>query len=598
MDIPVGRRVYSREELFSLKRSKSGGYHPIPAEIKRCSRGCRAGAKVKARKWRYKPFLPSVIMGNVNSLPNKSDELEILVKTQKVYRECSLMCFTETWLNPNISDSCVELPGFTLIRMDRDTKASGKKKGGGLALFVNQRWCNPSHITLKVKMCCPDIELLAVGMRPYYVPREFSHIITILVYIPPKATAEVSCEVLHETVARIQTKHPEALVLISGDFNHVKLSSHLTGFTQFVNCPTRESKTLDLLYANVKDAYRATALPPLGRSDHNLVFLQTCYKPCVLSQPTTTLTVRKWTPEASEALRDCFECTDWNVLLGTDENSMDIDSQVDCFTEYINFCRDTVIPTKTVRCFPNNKPWITSDIKAILNQKKKAFRDGDKEQLKQVQHELKRRLKMAKVEYKKKIERNLQHSNIRELWRGINTISGYNKKKRQPIMGDVDRANKLNQFFNRFDTVATPTSTAPPSPPPTHVSISTAAATPVLPPVPPPLSVTEMGVRLELERLCSGKAAGPDGVCPRLLKDCAAQLCQPLQRIFNLSLQLGRVPALWKTSCIVPVPKIKCPAELNDYRPVALTSHIMKTLERLLLRRLKLNLWFHVMYSP
>jgi len=61
-------------------------------------------------------------------------------------------------------------------------------------------------------------------------------------------------------------------------------------------------------------------------------------------------------------------------------------------------------------------------------------------------------------------------------------------------------------------------------------------------------------------------------VCPRLLKDCAAQLCQPLHKIFNLSLQLGRVPALWKTSCVVPVPKIKCPAEMNDYRPVDLGS--------------------------
>ena len=28
---------------------------------------------------------------------------------------------------------------------------------------------------------------------------------------------------------------------------------------------------LDLLYVNVKDAYCSSALPPLGRSDHNLV---------------------------------------------------------------------------------------------------------------------------------------------------------------------------------------------------------------------------------------------------------------------------------------------------------------------------------------
>ena len=72
-------------------------------------------------------------MRNFNSLPNKSDELEILVKTQKVYRECCLLCFTETWLNQNISD----YPGFTLIWSDRDAQASAKKKGGGLALFVN-----------------------------------------------------------------------------------------------------------------------------------------------------------------------------------------------------------------------------------------------------------------------------------------------------------------------------------------------------------------------------------------------------------------------------------------------------------------------------
>ena len=33
----------------------------------------------------YQSFLRSVIIGNINSLPNKSDEeLEILVKTQKV----------------------------------------------------------------------------------------------------------------------------------------------------------------------------------------------------------------------------------------------------------------------------------------------------------------------------------------------------------------------------------------------------------------------------------------------------------------------------------------------------------------------------------
>ncbi|TWW80663.1 RNA-directed DNA polymerase from mobile element jockey [Takifugu flavidus] len=63
-------------------------------------------------------------------------------------------------------------------------------------------------------------------------------------------------------------------------------------------------------------------------------------------------------------------------------------------------------------------------------------------------------------------------------------------------------------------------------------------------------------------------------------------LCGIFSHTFNLSLRLGRVPQLWKTSCIVPVPKTSHPKELNSYRPVALTSHLMKTLERLILDHL------------
>ena len=44
---------------------------------------------------------------------------------------------------------------------------------------------------------------------------------------------------------------------------------------------------------------------------------------------------------------------------------------------------------------------------------------------------------------------------------------------------------------------------------------------------------------------------------------------------------------LWKTSCLVPVPNKGRPAALGDCRPVALTSHIMKIMERLVLAHLR-----------
>lgn len=68
-----------------------------------------------------------------------------------------------------------------------------------------------------------------------------------------------------------------------------------------------------------------------------------------------------------------------------------------CTTDYINFCMDVDVPTRIVCCFPNSKPWITSDIKVLLNQKKRAFKDGDQGVLKCVQQELKVELKEVKA---------------------------------------------------------------------------------------------------------------------------------------------------------------------------------------------------------
>ena len=51
--------------------------------------------------------------------------------------------------------------------------------------------------------------------------------------------------------------------------------------------------------------------------------------------------------------------------------------------------------------------------------------------------------------------------------------------------------------------------------------------------------------------------------------------------IFQLSLQLHKVPRLWKDSIISPVPKNNTHKALNDFRPVALTCLAMKLLEKL-----------------
>ncbi len=78
------------------------------------------------------------------------------------------------------------------------------------------------------------------------------------------------------------------------------------------------------------------------------------------------------------------------------------------------------------------------------------------------------------------------------------------------------------------------------------------------------------------------KAAGHDGITGRVMKSCTDQLAGLFTSIFNESLATSVVPTSFKKSIIIPVPKNSKPSCLNDYRPVALTSIVMKVFESLL----------------
>ena len=64
-------------------------------------------------------------------------------------------------------------------------------------------------------------------------------------------------------------------------------------------------------------------------------------------------------------------------------------------------------------------------------------------------------------------------------------------------------------------------------------------------------------------------------------------LCSYCQSSSGNSQGECKIPHCFKKSTIIPVPKKSTASCLNDYRPIALTSVVMKTLERLVLQFLK-----------
>ncbi|KAM9802273.1 uncharacterized protein klhdc3l isoform 2-T2 [Syngnathus typhle] len=159
------------------------------------------------------------------------------------------------------------------------------------------------------------------------------------------------------------------------------------------------------------------------RSDHNLVHLVADYTPVVKQRPPERRSVILWSEESTARLRDCFENTDWESVCSP--HGSDIDSVTHCITDSINFCVETTVPSKLVRCFPYNKPWVSSEIKALLNEKKRAFGLGDVVELRRVQKELRLKIRKGKENYGRRLEKQMELNNSRNIWRGLQSISGH-----------------------------------------------------------------------------------------------------------------------------------------------------------------------------
>ena len=82
-------------------------------------------------------------------------------------------------------------------------------------------------------------------------------------------------------------------------------------------------------------------------------------------------------------------------------------------------------------------------------------------------------------------------------------------------------------------------------------------------------------------------AAGSDNIPPSFLKALGPSAKSELLNIFNASFKRGKVPQIWRDAIIIPLLKLGKPAsDLASFRPISLTSCIVKVLERMVANRL------------
>ena len=95
------------------------------------------------------------------------------------------------------------------------------------------------------------------------------------------------------------------------------------------------------------------------------------------------------------------------------------------------------------------------------------------------------------------------------------------------------------------------------------------------------IEINRETVKKELDRLNEHKVPGLDGIPNIVLRRCAEELAVPLERLFNRTMEEGKIPKEWRQARIVPICKKGARCEPGNYRPVSLTSQVCKVMERL-----------------
>ncbi len=246
--------------------------------------------------------------------------------------------FTETWLHRNILDQAIALDGLNVFCADR-TQDSGKMRGGRLYVYINDAWC--SNVVKVDGQCFPDVKFWMVRCRPYYLPREFTSVFVAAVYVPPDTNSKNVPQELYVVINSHMTKQPNCIFIVAGDFNQTDLRTVLLKFLQHVHTATRGNNTLDHV--------TWTSLAARKLSPALILVNQTTFPcfPCLLTPSWlkgSNHQKKVQTGEATAALQDCFECTNWHMFrdAATQENHINIEEYTSSVKSFTSKCVDDV----------------------------------------------------------------------------------------------------------------------------------------------------------------------------------------------------------------------------------------------------------------
>lgn len=482
---------------------------------------------------------------------------------------------SESWLNVNVSDNILHVPGYRVIRKDREGR------GGGLVAYIHARY-EYEEVDINIENS-GIVEQLWINIRY----KKMSLLVGI-VYRPPQNNVTDCIEVFDNVLSRIVPIYDKIIVTGDVNINLFNLCNPLSqcfnsyGFSQVVDEPTRitqhSATLLDPIFISDMELFcNSGTLNADIISDHRLVFCN--LNITVKRSKQKMYTFRDFKNFEHESFMTDLNITPWQNILYLNN----IDEKVNFLTENIIRLFDIHAPIRTVRINKPHAPWLTDVIKHIMKVRDRAFDKYKKSRTQANWENYKELRNFTTAAIKREKAAYLNYSDERDsnqLWKRLKAMSIQSKSK-PSLPENLQNFTEINEYFSKvynndkadYNIVNRYlTSKFKENAQFTFTLVS-------------PEEIKDVILHLK------SNACGVDKISLQMLKLCMPVILVYITHIINLCLEQGKFPDYWKNAVICPIPKISSPLEYKDLRPISLLSVLSKILEKVVY--LQLNYFFN-----
>lgn len=519
--------------------------------------------------------------------------------TASLFVDHDCICLTETWTDDTIYNNELFCDDFLVYRCDRSAETSQKCGGGGVLISIRKQF--PS---LEVKLKDSSVEMVCVKVS---VNGKWTYVFSI--YIPPDETDDKYNAFIENIETVLINVDPSDQFVIFGDFNlpdicwkkspdddfnsmvpsDVTSGKSINFIDKFSSLPLFQvnnvknniNRILDLIFTDVpNDFVFMDCDDPLLRIDKYHPPLQFALNVGVIPEMSSAQAIRRYNFKKCnfEAMNEFFDGIDWSLV--TCNN--DIEKAVKDFYSVLTEGISRFVPYTEV---PKNQkvPWITSNLKRLKNRKnnlhKKWKKTNDltiRDEYNSVKRQLSVETKISYLEYIDNLKASFK-ADPKKFWDYIN------KKRNNDIFPKVmhyvsenkDNDKDICELFSKFFKSVYKDDDISICPSIDLIPLNTTDNF-----QPPVIHRCDILTAIAEVKCCF--SPGPDNVPACILTKCSKSLVDVLCYLFNLSLQCGVFPKLWKSSFILPLFKKGARHDVSNYRGIAKLSPIPKLFEAIL----------------